>query len=517
MIEKIFTNNIKKIFKNDINYNSNNKFPLKIAVAVSGGVDSMVLLKLLNNFTTKNKLNTEIYAITINHNLRPESYEESKLISKEIKNSISNDIKHIIIEINWNKYKDINEIKNIEEIARDKRYFEFQKKCYELNINYLFLGHHLNDQIETFLLRLKKNSLLFGLNCMKFISNFPLIPKYPNNFKKKIQIIRPLLNIEKISIIDYCQLSKIKWFEDYTNKDINLTFRNFIRNYYELKKDSNELAKDKIIDSIYQINEFNDNINNEIKLIKIELNNTKKIILILNDLNLIIKLPKFGFINKYSINSINRFLFKEFYKISPTNNYYLKYSRIDNFDSSIVINDTESNNKKSMARIIFDEEYLNGDNNVPINKGRRVKRLSILECDLTIDYDTDENDIILNIKRSNPKTNKLNETDIELNNGNNNQWFLFDNRFWFKINFENNKELENSELKIRLFNKNDFNKLELNGFVDYVDKDNFKISNLLNIPMLLLNNRIIGFPTIDLISYKYRDLIDIEWTVKSDF
>ncbi|OWB80878.1 hypothetical protein B5S32_g5199 [[Candida] boidinii] len=128
MIEKIFYNNIKKIFKNDfkINVNSNNKFPLKIAVAVSGGVDSMVLLKLLNNFIINNKLNAKIYAITINHNLRPESHEESKLISKEIKNSISNDIKHVIIELNWDK-DSINKIKNIEEIARDKRYFEFQK------------------------------------------------------------------------------------------------------------------------------------------------------------------------------------------------------------------------------------------------------------------------------------------------------------------------------------------------------------------------------------------------------
>lgn len=523
MIEKIFYNNIKKIFKNDfkINVNSNNKFPLKIAVAVSGGVDSMVLLKLLNNFIINNKLNAKIYAITINHNLRPESHEESKLISKEIKNSISNDIKHVIIELNWDK-DSINKIKNIEEIARDKRYFEFQKKCYELNINYLFLGHHLNDQIETFLLRLKKNSLIFGLNCMKFINNFPLISKYPNNFKKDIKIIRPLLNINKISIINYCQNSKINWFEDYTNKDINLTFRNFIRNYYELNKDKNELSRDKIIDSIKKINEFNDNISNEINEIKFELNNKKKIILILNDLNLIIKLPKFGILNKYSINSINRFLFKEFYKISPTNNYYLKYSRIDNFDSNIINSDDNiDNNKKSLARIIFDEEYLNDSKILLTNKnGKRVKKLSILECDLTIDYDTDENDIILNIKRSNPKTNKLNERDIEINNKINNQWFLFDNRFWFKINFKTNNELKDNEFKIRLFNKNDFNKLEeLNEFINISDnnKSNFKISNLLNIPILILNNKIIGFPTIDLILYKHRDLIDIEWTVKSDF
>ncbi len=170
----------------------------------SGGIDSSVLLYLLNKF--KNKKKIKIRAIHINHNINKSS---KKWENHCIKICKKNNIK--IIKKNIKK----KEKKNIESKYREKRLKIFFKELKKKEI--LLTAHHKNDQCETILLALKRGSGITGLIGIK--------KKYCIN--KKI-IIRPLINIEKKEIIKYAYIKKIKWIYDTSNNNINFD-RNFLR------------------------------------------------------------------------------------------------------------------------------------------------------------------------------------------------------------------------------------------------------------------------------------------------
>lgn len=181
-------------------------------VALSGGSDSVALLILLNEFSKKYKLS--LTSIIINHGLRKQSYRDSiraQNISKEI--GVSAEI------CNWIGTKPRS---NLMSIARNHRYDLLAEKCKELRIKILFLGHHFDDQIETFLMRSKRGENNLGLACMEKIV-----------FKNGIMMIRPFLQIPKRRLINTCKKNKISWIEDPSNSDQQFE-RVRIRNY--LKK-----------------------------------------------------------------------------------------------------------------------------------------------------------------------------------------------------------------------------------------------------------------------------------------
>ena len=77
------------------------------------------------------------------------------------------------------------------------------------------IGHHINDQIETFIIRLEANSGLDGLACMKNMTT--IITDFG-----KLNIIRPLLTFEKKDLKIVCKANDINWVEDPTNYNFNL-------------------------------------------------------------------------------------------------------------------------------------------------------------------------------------------------------------------------------------------------------------------------------------------------------
>jgi tRNA(Ile)-lysidine synthase len=174
--------NDKKIFKtfkeflNSINVQEN------LAVAVSGGSDSLALAFLAKCYSLKNKVNVKYFIV--DHKLRKESSTEAKTV-KSILKKINIDCKIL----NWNGKKPT---KNIQATARDKRYFLLANECKKNNIKYLLLGHHLDDLSENFLIRIVRGSGLNGL--ISFNKN----TMYKN---QKLYIVRPLLNVEKFSLI----------------------------------------------------------------------------------------------------------------------------------------------------------------------------------------------------------------------------------------------------------------------------------------------------------------------------
>jgi len=139
---------VYKEFSSSLNIKEN------LAVAVSGGADSLALAYLAKCFSLKNKIKVKYYIV--DHKLRKESTLEAKRVKKVLSKI---DIQCTIL--NWNGKKPT---KNIQATARDKRYSLLTYECKKNNIKSLLLGHHSNDLFENFLIRIVRGSGLNGVN-----------------------------------------------------------------------------------------------------------------------------------------------------------------------------------------------------------------------------------------------------------------------------------------------------------------------------------------------------------------
>ena len=214
---KLSENNFNKIL--DKNYIFED-YP-KVALALSGGPDSMSLFFLLLNWIKV--VEGKLIVLIINHNLRKESLTEADKIKRYIK---SYNIFSKIISVNKRKIKN----KSMNE-ARNNRYELLTNYCLRNNLLHLFVGHHKDDNIETFLTRKVSGSDFEGLESIKFISTI-----------NKINIIRPLIFFPKEDILNYNIKNKIPFIVDPSNTNLYYTrasIRQFLKN--TSKKNINEI------------------------------------------------------------------------------------------------------------------------------------------------------------------------------------------------------------------------------------------------------------------------------------
>ena len=174
-----------------------------IALGVSGGSDSLALAFLAKKFSKK--YNYNVIAFTLDHQLRKESSEETKFVKKIMKKQ---NIEHH--SLLWSEKKPKTKI---QETARIMRYNLFNDACIKHDCKYVFLGHHANDQVETFIIRLEAKSGLEGLGCMREFSRIL-------TDSGAIELVRPLLSYEKNTLIEICKINKLKWIEDPSNSDL---------------------------------------------------------------------------------------------------------------------------------------------------------------------------------------------------------------------------------------------------------------------------------------------------------
>lgn len=177
----------------------------KIFLACSGGVDSMTLLSIFH----RAKWNVEV--MHVNYQLRgQDSEDDQKLVQETCERfKIPFHLHRINLQSKLNE-----DGGNLQERARIVRYDFFEEKRSVSENNYIALGHHKDDQIETFFMHLARKSGIMGMACM---------PAEHDRF------IRPLLPFSKSEIIEYAQSNKIVWREDYSNKT-NKYVRNILRN-----------------------------------------------------------------------------------------------------------------------------------------------------------------------------------------------------------------------------------------------------------------------------------------------
>jgi len=183
----------------------NLKIGQSFAVAVSGGSDSMALALLAKQYAKS--ADKSMIALIVDHKLRKESSSEAIKVSKLLeKRKISSQI------LVW---KHLKTPRNIQASARKERYRLLIEECVKRGIPDLIFGHHMEDQMENFAIRLSRGSGLQGLSGMRRIS------KYKDT---NVRILRPLLNISKERLKKTLQ-SRFDaiWVEDPSNQESKYT------------------------------------------------------------------------------------------------------------------------------------------------------------------------------------------------------------------------------------------------------------------------------------------------------
>ena len=218
--------NIFLSFRNKLDYLNKKSY----VVAVSGGPDSLALVALTQYYNFHKK--TKFKYLLVDHNIRKNSKQESK----KVKNLLKKHKVNLKVLVNKKKIT-----RNIQAEARVTRYEIISDYCKKNKINTILTAHNLEDQVETFFIRLSRGSGLRGLSSMKQLS------KVDN----QVNLYRPLLDVKKNFLIQISKKIFGRYINDPSNKN-NKFLRTKIRN---LKKplESSGIKYEQIFKSIQNL------------------------------------------------------------------------------------------------------------------------------------------------------------------------------------------------------------------------------------------------------------------------
>jgi len=275
-------------------------------VAVSGGPDSLALSALSHAYLIEKK--TKVFFVLVDHGIRENSSKEAQNVKNLLKKSGIN------LTILKNKKK-IN--KNIQSHAREIRYKLLLSFCKKYKIKFIMTGHHRDDQIETFLIRLSRGSGIQGLSSMNKVSILSNATK----------LFRPLLDEKKEDLFFLAKYYFGKIFKDPSNTDqkyLRTKIRNLIKQF-----EKSGIKHDRIINSINNLASSRDTLNFYIQKIENDC-------LVKKDNTIIINLKKFLLEN----NEVQLKIFSNCIKKISKNYYPPRAKKVLN-----LLNRIESNQK----------------------------------------------------------------------------------------------------------------------------------------------------------------------------
>ncbi|MCL2683452.1 MAG: tRNA lysidine(34) synthetase TilS [Bacteroidales bacterium] len=205
----------------------------RILVAVSGGLDSVVLLDLLK----KHGMN-DLAIVHCNFQLRGKESDEDEKFVKTLAKSYDLPFfgKRFDTQSEQKKSK-----QSVQMIARNLRYTYFSDLLKKEKFDYVAIAHHADDQIETFFINLLRGSGIKGLRGM---------------LPKREQIIRPLLKFSRQDLENYAVKNSLKYREDSTNSD-DYYLRNNIRHHLiPCLETLDKLAKSSILQSMENLQDL---------------------------------------------------------------------------------------------------------------------------------------------------------------------------------------------------------------------------------------------------------------------
>ena len=188
--------------------------PFKTLVAVSGGPDSVAVLRALlaNAESVSTAARESLIVAHVNHGLRgPDSERDAEFVA-----NLAAELNLPFMERSPAKNQTVGQS---EEDLRDFRYERLQAMANESGARYLVMGHNLDDQVETILFRFFRGtgiSGLAGIPSKRLASD-------------ALTIVRPLLGVTRLEIVQYLNEIGQKTQEDQSNLDSNYT-RNYLRN-----------------------------------------------------------------------------------------------------------------------------------------------------------------------------------------------------------------------------------------------------------------------------------------------
>ncbi len=179
----------------------------RVLVAVSGGVDSIVLLQTL--FELKDEFGLSLAVAHLDHRMRPDSPKDARFVKRRAE---ALGLPIVLESIDVAAFTESKKL-SPEEGAREARYNFLRSAAKKLRANKIALGHTLNDQVETFLMRLLRGAGLEGLRG---------IPPVRDEF------IRPLIECSREEISKFARVRRLRSCQDRTNLETKY-FRNKIR------------------------------------------------------------------------------------------------------------------------------------------------------------------------------------------------------------------------------------------------------------------------------------------------
>lgn len=197
----------------------------KIIVAVSGGPDSMALLHMMN------EKKYQIVAAHVNYNVRENSSDDQKVILDYIQHT---DIDfHVLTAPKHTEG-------NFQAFAREVRYNFMVELANQYEIDEMYVAHHEDDHIETYLMQKERGSVpsAYGLS--------------ERSTYKGVSVVRPLLQHSKQDLVEYCQKHNLRYVVDESNLENDYT-RNFIRN--TIVTDFDDDQRREIVEDIKKANE----------------------------------------------------------------------------------------------------------------------------------------------------------------------------------------------------------------------------------------------------------------------
>jgi tRNA(Ile)-lysidine synthetase-like protein len=199
----------------------------RVMVAVSGGLDSMVLLHAARECTRSSPV--DVAAVHVNHHLRPTSHDDAKFVERMCRDW---DIPLEIRDVHLAEVARADR-RGTEADARRLRYAALVEAARKLSAHCVLLAHHADDQIETVLWRLVRGASLTGLSGMR-----------AEGEREGVVWLRPLLNFDKAALSAYAREWEIPHVEDESNFDTTYT-RNYLRHRVvpELKRLQPNLAQ----------------------------------------------------------------------------------------------------------------------------------------------------------------------------------------------------------------------------------------------------------------------------------
>lgn len=220
---------------------NNNKIYI---VAVSGGVDSVVLLDKLVKGELKVPYN-ELIVAHFDHGIREESGADAEFVQELAQK----------YKLKYEGGRAELGIGASEDRARRARYTYLRQICKKYNASGILLAHHQDDQIETAIINLLRGTSWRGLASMT---------EFSSNDADKMLIIRPLLSQTKMQLIQYAHAHELVWREDSTNDDPK-----YLRNYVRQTLLPNLVKKDlefnkKLLESITHVQSLRPEIDAEI-------------------------------------------------------------------------------------------------------------------------------------------------------------------------------------------------------------------------------------------------------------